>query len=202
MTDQSARLDASIATIRDKANGPEFEAAPALGRAALDVLEELGFSRREISSADDLLHLLLLTERPPLRAFTIRDLKNPSASSTGLPHLPTLEACVVERGLSLAHMKSVILKVLSRALGEGTKSSFSPIFDPVFAPGFGILLETPIRDHSPFLEGYPRRWVEVGKAGMIHPNMFESRDYDSDIYSGFILELRLDLLNQFKTAPL
>ena len=45
-------------------------------------------------------------------------------------------------------------------------------------------------------------WLEVGIAGMIHPDVFESVDFDSDIYTGFILELRLDHLAWLKSQLL
>jgi phenylalanyl-tRNA synthetase alpha chain len=99
-------------------------------------------------------------------------------------------------------MKSVVLQVLARVFGEGVKSSFSPIFDPAFAPGFSLNLALPTPSSPPQSDGSVQEWLEVGKAGMIHPNVFESVDYDSDIYTGFILELSLDLLDGFKTTPL
>jgi len=170
-------------------------------RSVISALEELGFSRRESPSAGDLLTHVLLHERPPIRVFSIKHRPidhDPSAAVA--PSAPILEAFAIERGLSLAHMKSVVLEILTQVLGDDAKLTFSPLFMPSLAPAFSILSQSPKASDTPTPTDDPLRdWLQVGKAGMIHPNVFESGDYDSDIYTGFVLELRLEHLTWLKS---
>jgi phenylalanyl-tRNA synthetase alpha chain len=41
-------------------------------------------------------------------------------------------------------------------------------------------------------------WLEIGGLGMIHPNVFESVDYDSEKYTGFAFGFGLDRMAMLK----
>ena len=41
-------------------------------------------------------------------------------------------------------------------------------------------------------------WLEIGGCGMIHPNVFEAVEYDSDIYTGFAFGFGIDRMAMLK----
>lgn len=165
-----------------------------VAQAALKALEQLGFSQRECSTTEDWLTAILRRERPPIRVVSVSN-SGISPKPAGVDgRTPVLQAFAIERGLSLAHMKSVVLEILSHLWQGDISPHFSPLYIPTLAPGFSIALQLKASSTNPQAKNDPQDWLDVGKAGMIHPNVFESVDYDSDIYTGFFLELRLDLL--------
>jgi phenylalanyl-tRNA synthetase alpha chain len=187
-----------------------------VGQAGCIALAEAGFSLREWPANSDWLRDILDRERPPIRELSLLQLGSIQDPSSSPGSSPRLHAIAVERGLSLAQLKTVALSTLSRILGDNLKPIFSPIFLPTFAPGFSLQIEVPktTRLEQNMHESITRAikpqgsgaettlistWLEVGIAGMIHPDVFESVDYDSDIYTGFILELRLDHLAWLKS---
>lgn len=187
-----------------------------VGETGCTFLAEAGFSLREWPATGDWLRYILGRERPPIRELSLLPLGSIQDFSSSLDSSPRLHAIAVERGLSLAQLKTVALSTVSRILENDLKPIFSPIFLPTFAPGFSLQVEVPkaARLEQSMHESTTRgirpqgsgaettlisTWLEVGIAGMIHPDVFESVDYDSDIYTGFILELRLDHLAWLKS---
>jgi hypothetical protein len=187
-----------------------------VGQAGCVALAEAGFSLREWPSTNDWLRDILRRERPPIRGLSILQLGSIEDPASSSDSSLWLKAIAVQRELSLAQLKTVALSTLSQILGDDLKPIFSPIFLPTFAPGFSLQVElpktvTPEQNLHESIRGKIRlqgldegtdlisTWLEVGIAGMIHPDVFESEDYDSDIYTGFILELRLDHLAWLKS---
>lgn len=125
------------------------------------------------------------TETPPFRVFTVgRTFRNEAVDRTHSHTFHQVDCFMVDEGVSMAHLKGT-LGIFARALlGDDVKVRFRPDFFPFVEPGVDYAIS------SPRLFG--GRWVELGGAGLIHPNILERYGIDTDRYSGFAFGLGVE----------
>ncbi|MDR3690476.1 MAG: phenylalanine--tRNA ligase subunit alpha [Fimbriimonas sp.] len=154
--------------------------------------------------------------KPPLRAFTVgRCFRNEAVDRTHGHTFHQVDCFMIDEGVSMAHLKGT-LGVFARAMfGDEVSVRFRPDFFPFVEPGVDYAISTP--------KLFNGRWVELGGAGLIHPNILERYGIDSERYSGFafglgveripmmaygvddlrqFLENDLRFLNQFQFEPI
>jgi phenylalanyl-tRNA synthetase alpha chain len=95
-----------------------------------------------------------------------------------------VDCFMVDEGVSMAHLKGT-LGVFARAMfGPEVNIRFRPDFFPFVEPGVDYAISTP--------KLFDGRWVELGGAGLIHPNILERYGIDSERYSGFAFGLGVE----------
>ncbi len=102
-----------------------------------------------------------------------------------------LEGLVVDKGISLADLKGTLEAMLRGILGDGVELRLRPNYFPYTEPsvemdatcvacaGTGLVKETACRMCS------GTGWLELGGAGMIHPQVLRNVGIDPTVYSGF-----------------
>jgi phenylalanyl-tRNA synthetase alpha chain len=152
---------------------------------------------------------------PPFRAFTIgRTYRNEAVDRTHSHTFHQVDAFMVDEGVSMAHLKGTLGAFARAMFGPEVKVRFRPDFFPFVEPGVDYAISTP--------KLFGGRWVELGGAGLVHPNILERYGIDTERYSGFafglgveripmmsygvddlrlFLENDLRFLEQFKTEP-
>lgn len=125
------------------------------------------------------------TKQPPFRAFTIgRCYRNEAVDRTHSHTFHQVDCFMVDEGISMAHLKAT-LGLFARAMfGDDVKVRFRPDFFPFVEPGVDYAIST-----SKLFNG---RWVELGGAGLIHPNILENFGIDTERYSGFAFGLGIE----------
>jgi len=125
------------------------------------------------------------TKQPPFRAFTIgRCYRNEAVDRTHSHTFHQVDCFMVDEGISMAHLKAT-LGLFARAMfGEDVKVRFRPDFFPFVEPGVDYAISTP--------KLFNGRWVELGGAGLIHPNILENFGIDTERYSGFAFGLGIE----------
>lgn len=123
--------------------------------------------------------------KPPLRAFTIgRCFRNEAVDRTHSHTFHQVDCFMVDEGVSLADLKGT-LGLFARAMfGPEAQLRFRPDFFPFVEPGVDYAISTP-----KFAGG---RWLELGGAGLIHPNILERYGIDTERYSGFAFGLGVE----------
>ena len=94
------------------------------------------------------------------------------------------QADVVDRGVTMADLKTVLRLFAQSYLGEDVKIRFRPSFFPFTEPS----VEVDMLWHG------GDRWVEMGGAGMVDPNVFRAVGYDPDEVTGFAFGLGIERL--------
>lgn len=124
-------------------------------------------------------------QKPPLRVFTIgRTYRNEAVDRTHSHTFHQVDAFMVDEGVSMAHLKGTLRLFASAMFGDDAKVRFRPDFFPFVEPGVDYAISTE--------KLFGGRWVELGGAGLIHPNILESYGIDSERYSGFAFGLGVE----------
>lgn len=125
------------------------------------------------------------TCKPPFRKFTIgRTYRNEAVDRTHSHTFHQVDAFMVDRGVSMAHLKGT-LGAFARALfGKDVRVRFRPDFFPFVEPGVDYAISTP--------KLFGGRWVELGGAGLVHANILESYGIDPLEYSGWAFGLGVE----------
>jgi phenylalanyl-tRNA synthetase alpha chain len=119
--------------------------------------------------------------RPPLRIVSLGRVYRPdTADATHYPMFHQVEGLLVERGTTMAHLKSVLRQLASSFLGGDVRVRFRPSFFPFTEPSVEFDME------------WGGRWIEMGGAGMVDPAVLEAVGYDPGAVSGFAFGLGVE----------
>jgi phenylalanyl-tRNA synthetase alpha chain len=156
------------------------------------------------------------TRSLPLRMFTVgRTYRNEAVDRTHSHTFHQVDCFMVDEKVSMANLKGTLALFAREMFGDEVKVRFRPDFFPFVEPGVDYAISSP--------KLFNGRWVELGGAGLIHPNILENFGIDTEKYSGFafglgveripmmsygvddlrnFLENDLRFLEQFKAEPI
>lgn len=124
-------------------------------------------------------------EQPPFRYFTVgRTFRNEAVDRTHSHTFHQVDCFMVDEGVSMAQLKGTLNAFAKAMFGDEAKVRFRPDFFPFVEPGVDYAISTP--------KLFDGRWVELGGAGLVHPNILERFGIDTDRYSGFAFGLGVE----------
>jgi phenylalanyl-tRNA synthetase alpha chain len=122
---------------------------------------------------------------PPVRVIAIGRVYRPdTVDATHSFMFHQIEGLMVDRGVTMADLKTVLRLFAQSYLGEDVQIRFRPSFFPFTEPS----VEVDMLWHG------GDRWVEMGGAGMVDPNVFRAVGYDPDEVTGFAFGLGIERL--------
>ncbi len=125
------------------------------------------------------------SQPPPVRVIAIGRVYRPdTVDATHSFMFHQIEGLMVARGVTMADLKTVLRLFARSYLGEDVKIRFRPSFFPFTEPS----VEVDMLWHG------GDRWVEMGGAGMVDPNVFRAVGYDPDEVTGFAFGLGIERL--------
>ncbi len=120
---------------------------------------------------------------PPVRIISLGRVYRPdTADATHYPMFHQIEGLMVDRGVTMAHLKSVLRLFASSYLGADVHIRFRPSFFPFTEPSVEVDMT------------WGEGWIEMGGAGMVDPHVLSAVGYDPDEYSGFAFGLGVERL--------
>ncbi len=123
--------------------------------------------------------------KPPFRFFTVgRTFRNEAVDRTHGHTFHQVDCFMVDEEVSMAHLKGTLGAFARAMFGEDVKVRFRPDFFPFVEPGVDYAIST-----KKLFDG---RWVELGGAGLVHPNILENFGIDTERYSGFAFGLGVE----------
>ncbi|HZZ71559.1 MAG TPA: phenylalanine--tRNA ligase subunit alpha [Pirellulales bacterium] len=124
---------------------------------------------------------------PPVRIISLGRVYRPDdADATHYPMFHQIEGLMVDRGVTMADLKSVLRLFAAIYFGGEVHIRFRPSFFPFTEPS----VEVDMSWHdSP--SGDPR-WVEMGGAGMVDPHVLQAVGYDPEQVTGFAFGLGVE----------
>lgn len=134
----------------------------------------------------------MLNEAPPLRVVAPGRTYRCDSDLTHTPMFHQIEGFVVDQNISMAHMKGVFDTFLKAIFGEDLETRLRPSYFPFVEPGGEIDLQCVSCRGKGCRICSQTGWLEIGGMGMIHPNVFEAVDLDSEKYTGFAFGFGID----------
>jgi phenylalanyl-tRNA synthetase alpha chain len=122
---------------------------------------------------------------PPVRVIAIGRVYRPdTVDATHSFMFHQIEGLMVDKGVTMADLKTVLRLFARSYLGKDVQIRFRPSFFPFTEPS----VEVDMLWHG------GDRWVEMGGAGMVDPNVFRAVGYDPDEVTGFAFGLGIERL--------
>lgn len=124
---------------------------------------------------------------PPFRMATVgRCYRYENMDATHSHTFHQVDGFSVDEGISLADLKGVLAAMMRGLFGPDVTVRFRPDFFPFVEPG----VEVAVKWGDPHTGAV--RWLELGGAGLIHPNILARAGYDTERYTGFAFGLGID----------
>jgi len=119
--------------------------------------------------------------KPPVRIISLGRVYRPDpADATHYPMFHQIEGLLVDRQVTMADLKSVLRLFAMSYFGGEVHIRFRPSFFPFTEPS----VEVDMRWHD--------RWIEMGGAGMVDPNVLRAVGYDPEEVTGFAFGLGVE----------
>ena len=123
------------------------------------------------------------SRRPPVKTIAPGRVYRVDSDATHSPMFHQVEGLWVDEHITFADLKGVLIEFLRKFFErEDLKVRFRPSFFPFTEPSAEI-------DMS-----FGDSWLEMGGAGMVHPNVLRNVGIDSEKYQGFAFGLGCDRL--------
>jgi phenylalanyl-tRNA synthetase alpha chain len=118
---------------------------------------------------------------PPVRIISLGRVYRPdTADATHYPMFQQIEGLLVDKNVTMADLKSVLRLFARSFLGGDVHIRFRPSFFPFTEPS----VEVDMSWHDAKDDG-AIRWIEMGGAGMVDPNVLAAVGYDPEQVTGF-----------------
>jgi phenylalanyl-tRNA synthetase alpha chain len=136
----------------------------------------------------------MLTRTPPIYVICPgRTYRTDELDVTHTPVFQQVEGLVVDKGITMAHLKGT-LDLWARAMfGPESKVRLRPSFFPFTEPSAEPDVWWP--DHP---DG--ARWVEWGGCGMVNPRVLRACGIDPEVYSGFAFGMGIERTLMFRSG--
>ncbi len=122
--------------------------------------------------------------KPPVKIIAFGKVYRPDATdATHASMFHQVEGLMVDRGVSFADLKGVLLLFALEFFGSKTQIRFRPSFFPFTEPS----AEMDIYSEK-------RGWLEILGAGMVHPNVLRSVKVGPEKYTGFAFGMGVERL--------
>ncbi|AZC13688.1 MULTISPECIES: phenylalanine--tRNA ligase subunit alpha [unclassified Microbacterium] len=150
-------------------------------------------------------HLVMRTHTSPVqvRSMLERDLpiyvlcpgrvyRTDEFDATHLPVFTQFEGLVIDRGITMAHLKGTLDHAARVLFGPEAKTRFRANYFPFTEPSAELDLW-----HPTFKGG--ARWIEWGGCGMVNPNVLRAAGIDPEEYSGFAFGMGIERTLMFRS---
>ena len=133
--------------------------------------------------------------KPPIRVLSPgRVYRIDEVDATHSPIFHQIEGLVVDKGITMAHLKGSLELISKKLFGEDIKTRIRPDYFPFTEPSAEISISCFKCGGKgcKFCKG--EGWIEIGGAGMVNPKVLEPLGIDPNVYSGFAFGMGLERL--------
>ena len=135
--------------------------------------------------------------KPPMAFIAPGTVYSRDDDATHSPMFHQIEAFLVDRNVTLAHLKGVLAEFAERIYGPGTPVRLRPSYFPFVEPGAEVdigcvFCKSPDGTRKGCSLCKHTGWIEILGCGMIHPVVFENCGIDPEEWSGFALGMGLE----------
>lgn len=129
----------------------------------------------------------LETHQPPVRIVVPgKVFRNEATDATHEAQFHQMECLFVDKNVSLAHLKGVLEHMFKKLFGDDVIIRFRPSFFPFTEPSVEVDMQ------------WKGKWLEMGGAGLVNPNVFKAVGVNPDEWQGFAFGFGLDRIAMLK----
>jgi phenylalanyl-tRNA synthetase alpha chain len=163
-------------------------------------------------------HVVLRTQTSPVQVRTMlsrtppiyiacpgRVFRTDDYDATHSPMFHQVEGLVVDRGITMAHLKGSLDHLARELYGEGIDTRFRPSYFPFTEPSAEVDVRCFVcRGTGKGEEGASCRtcrgegWIEAGGCGVVNPRVLVACGVDPDVYTGFAFGMGIDRSFMFR----
>ena len=138
--------------------------------------------------------------QPPLKMCALGKTFRRDSDASHSPVFHQVEGLVVGEGISMADLKGTIRTFMSRLFHRELKVRLRPGYFPFVEPGAEYDISCVVCSGKGCRTCKRTGWIEMGGAGMVHPNVFEVVGYDPEKITGFAFGLGVDRIAMMRYA--
>jgi phenylalanyl-tRNA synthetase alpha chain len=136
----------------------------------------------------------MLREKPPLRLIVPGRVYRCDSDVTHTPMFHQVEGLVVDEGVSLAHLRSVLHHFVERFFERKLGIRFRPSYFPFTEPSAEVDIECVFCSGAGCRVCKNTGWLEIAGCGMVHPNVLRNVNIDAERYTGYAFGMGIDRL--------
>lgn len=134
----------------------------------------------------------MLTRTPPIYVVCPgRVYRTDELDATHTPVFHQVEGLVVDRGITMAHLKGTLDHFARAMFGADARTRWRPHYFPFTEPSAEFDVWFPQHRDGP-------RWVEWGGCGMVNPRVLRACGIDPEVYSGFAFGMGIERTLMFR----
>ena len=146
----------------------------------------------------------MLTRTPPIYVICPgRVFRTDELDATHTPVFSQVEGLVVDKGITMAHLKGTLDHFATAMFGDGITTRFRPSYFPFTEPSAEVDLVCFVcRGRAPEVESCRtckgEGWIEWGGCGVVNPRVLTACGIDAETYSGFAFGMGLERTLMFR----
>jgi phenylalanyl-tRNA synthetase alpha chain len=128
--------------------------------------------------------------KPPIRMVSISKTYRRQSDVTHIPMFQQFEGLVIDKGIALTHLRGVLDYFFKNFFGADRTFRLRPFHFMFTEPSFELDISCGVCKGKGSVNSVTCRvcksgWLELGGAGMVHPNVLRAGGIDPKVYSGF-----------------
>lgn len=142
---------------------------------------------------------VMLSQEPPVRVIVPgRCYRYEATDASHEAIFFQLEGLAVDEKITMADLKGTLTEMSRQLFGSRTKVRFRCDFFPFVEPGVDFSATCAVCGGKGCRVCKQTGWLELGGAGMVHPNVLRNVGYDPEKYSGFAFGLGIERIVMIK----
>jgi phenylalanyl-tRNA synthetase alpha chain len=127
------------------------------------------------------------TQEPPIRMINIGRCYRRQIDISHVPMFHQFEGLMIDKGVSVTHLKGVLDYFAQTYFGPDRRTRLRPHHFRFTEPSFEVDISCEVcgGDENGNCRLCKAGWLELGGAGMVHPNVIKAGGLDPNVYSGF-----------------
>jgi phenylalanyl-tRNA synthetase alpha chain len=126
----------------------------------------------------------------PIRMIGISKCYRRQMDVTHVPMFHQFEGLLIDKGISVTHLKGTLDHFVREFFGSARRTRLRPFHFPFTEPSFEVDVSCGICGGAGQVGAERCRvckegWLELGGAGLVHPNVLRAGKIDPDVWSGF-----------------
>jgi phenylalanyl-tRNA synthetase alpha chain len=140
----------------------------------------------------------MLSQKPPIRIVVPGKVYRADDDATHSPIFHQIEGLVVDKDISLAHLKGTLDMVAKALFNSETKTRFRPSYFPFTEPSVEVDVSCCMCGGKGCRLCKGTGWLEILGAGVVNPMVLQNCGIDPEEYSGIAFGLGVDRIAMIK----